>query len=73
MSIGEKLKELRGEKSQAEVAEAIGISDSAMSSYENDDRIPRDEVKIRLANYFGRTVQEIFFDHERHETCRKRR
>ncbi len=64
MSIGEKLKELRGEKSQAEVAEAVGISDSAMSSYENGDRIPRDEVKIRLANYFGRTVQEIFFDHE---------
>lgn len=64
MSIGEKLKELRGEKSQAEVAVAVGISDSAMSAYENGDRIPRDEVKIRLANYFGKTVQEIFFDQE---------
>lgn len=62
MSIGEKLKELRGDKSQAEVAVAVGISDSAMSAYENGDRVPRDEVKIRLANYFGKTVQEIFFD-----------
>lgn len=62
MTIGEKLKELRGEKSQAEVAVAVGISDSAMSAYENGDRVPRDEVKIRLAKYFGKTVQEIFFD-----------
>ena len=62
MTIGEKIKELRGEKSQAEVAVAVGISDSAMSAYENGDRVPRDEVKIRLAKYFGKTVQEIFFD-----------
>ena len=62
LTIGEKLKELRGDKSQAEVAVAVGISDSAMSAYENGDRVPRDEVKIRLAKYFGKTVQEIFFD-----------
>ena len=68
MPVNEKLRSLRGDKSQAEVAKAVGISDSAMSAYENGDRIPRDEVKIRLADYYGRTVQEIFFDTERHET-----
>lgn len=68
MPTNEKLRALRGEKSQAEVAKAIGVSDSAMSAYENGDRIPRDEVKIRIADYYGRTVQEIFFDTERHET-----
>lgn len=68
MTIGEKLRELRGEKSQADIAKALDISDSAMSAYENGDRIPRDEVKVRIANYYGKTVQEIFFDHERHDT-----
>ena len=62
MPASEKLRELRGEKSQSEVAKAVGISDSAMSAYENGERVPRDEVKIRLAEYYGRTVQEIFFD-----------
>lgn len=62
MTIGEKLKKLRGEKSQEEVARAVFISDSALSSYENDDRIPRDDVKRRLASYYGKTVGEIFFN-----------
>lgn len=67
MPMNEKLRALRGDKSQAEVAKAIGVSDSAMSAYENGDRIPRDEVKIRIADYYGKTVQEIFFDMKRHE------
>ena len=62
MTIGEKLRELRGEKSQEEVARAVFVSDSAMSAYENDTRIPRDGVKRRLASYYGKSVGEIFFD-----------
>lgn len=64
MKADEKLRELRGEKSQAEVAKAIGVSDSALSAYENGDRIPRDEIKVRLAQYYNKTVQEIFFANE---------
>ena len=62
MTIGEKLKKLRGEKSQEEVARAVFISNSALSSYENGDRIPRDDVKRRLASYYDKTVGEIFFN-----------
>ena len=29
--------------------------------YERGERIPRDEVKIQIAKYFGKTVQEVFF------------
>ena len=47
--IRKRLIELRGEKSQAQVANDLGISDSAISAYEQGDRIPRDEVKIRIA------------------------
>lgn len=60
--IGKRLLELRGEKSQAEVALAVGISDSALSMYECGERIPRDSVKVKLAQYYKTTVQKIFFD-----------
>lgn len=60
--IGKKLAALRGEKTQAEVAENVGISTSALSMYECGERIPRDSIKIELAKYFKKSVQSIFFD-----------
>ena len=59
---GEKLRALRGEKSADEVAKAIGISDSAIGMYEREERIPRDHIKVKLAEYFNTTVQAIFFE-----------
>lgn len=35
----------------------------------NGQRIPKDEIKIRLANYYKKSVQEIFFDPQPHEKC----
>lgn len=60
--IGKRLKELRGERSQEEVATAIGISVSAVTMYENGERVPRDDVKVKLAIFFNTTVQALFFD-----------
>lgn len=60
--IGSRLTKLRGNKPQSEVAKAVGISDSALSMYECGERIPRDSVKVKLAKYYGKTVQSIFFD-----------
>lgn len=59
--IAERLKELRGSKSQSEVAEAVGITAMAVSLYESGERIPRDEIKVKLAEYFGTTVDAIFY------------
>ena len=59
--VGKKLIELRGDKTQVQVAKDLGISDSAISAYEQGVRIPRDEVKIRIAAYYGVTVGSIFF------------
>lgn len=68
MSVGAILKNLRGNRSQKEIAEAIGITKSAWAMYERNERIPRDEVKIRIADYFGTPVQEIFFrEHSENE------
>ena len=61
MTIGERLRKLRGNKSQALIAAAIGITKSSWAMYERNERIPRDEVKMRIAEYFHKSVQEIFF------------
>lgn len=62
MTVAEKLKQARGDKRREDVAIAVGISMSAVAMYENGDRVPRDEIKVKLANYYGTTVQELFFD-----------
>ena len=61
-AIGKKLVELRGKKTQEEVAKSIGISISALSMYERGERIPRDNIKIRLSAYYKRPVHKIFFN-----------
>ena len=53
--------ELRGEKTQAEIAKEINVVQSTYAMYETGKRIPSDAVKIRIAKYYKRTVQEIFF------------
>lgn len=62
VAVAKRLIKLRSNKSQEEVANAVNISASALSMYENGERIPRDEIKIRLAKYYGKTVQYIFFN-----------
>ena len=62
MTVAERLIKARGDKRREEVAKAVGISLSAIAMYENGERIPRDEIKIRLADYYQTTVQKLFFD-----------
>ena len=62
-AIAKRLTSLRGTKTQAEVAKALGISQSTYAMYEIGRRIPTDEIKIRIANYYNTTVQNIFFNH----------
>lgn len=68
-TIARRLIELRGEASREETAQAIGISVSALQMYENAQRVPRDEIKMKIAKHFNRSVQSIFFDPEPHESC----
>ena len=60
--IGAELRALRGKRSREEVAVATGVSASAIAMYELGARVPRDEVKVALAGYFGKTVGALFFD-----------
>jgi DNA-binding XRE family transcriptional regulator len=63
------LRELRGKKTQEKVANDLGITKSSWAMYERDERVPRDEVKIRIAKYFGKSVQEIFYTQFEHYKC----
>lgn len=60
--IGAKLKALRGSKTQKEVANHCKISVSSLAMYETGKRIPRDEIKVRLAKYFSIGIADLFFE-----------
>lgn len=60
-TIGEILRELRGNKTQEEISEELGVTKSSWAMYERNERVPRDEVKVKIARHFNKTVQEIFF------------
>ena len=59
--MGKRLTELRGERSLRTVAKAIGVTESALSNYESGIRVPREDIKAAIANYYNRPVQSIFF------------
>lgn len=62
-TIGKKIKELRESKglTQEAFCESVGITQSALSNYENGLRIPRDEVKLRIARCFDTSIEAIFY------------
>lgn len=64
--IGARLIKLRGDIPRERVSKEVGISLSAITMYENGERIPRDDIKVKLAIFYHRTVQEIFFDKDSH-------
>ena len=68
MKPAEKLILLRGNTPRQSVANAVGVSLSAITMYELGQRVPRDEIKVKLASYYGVSVQELFFETKCHET-----
>lgn len=59
--IGERLTKLRGDRSLSEVARALGMSVSSLSRYESGERMPSDVRKTLFAQFYGVTVQELFY------------
>jgi LmbE family N-acetylglucosaminyl deacetylase len=51
---------LRGDRPREEVAKAVGISVFALEMYESAQRIPRDEIKTALAQYYDTCRDYIF-------------
>lgn len=59
--IGQRLRTLRGTRSREEVAVACEVSAQAICMYETGRRIPNDSKKIKIAEYFGIPVGELFY------------
>ena len=60
-NIGKKLINLRGKKTRKEVATAVGVSKSAIAMYERGERVPKDEIKTRIAKFYKKSVESIFY------------
>lgn len=59
--IGKRLRDLRGPRTQEEVAKALGVTVMAVSLWERGERVPSDDIKVKIANYYKRSVSTIFF------------
>lgn len=61
--IGKRIKELRTQKNMTaeDLGKALGISTSAVNMYECGQRVPRDEIKISIAEFFGVSIETIFY------------
>ena len=56
-----RLRELRGIRTRTGVARELHIAYSTLQSYEDGKRTPAGKVMQKLADYYGSTVESIFF------------
>ena len=59
--VGKRLRVLRGERTLQKVSDDTGLGVSALTMYELGKRMPRDEAKIALANYYSVSIDDLFF------------
>lgn len=52
-NFGERLRRLRGERSQKQVASELGMPQTTLSTLENQESVPRGELLQKLADYFN--------------------
>ena len=68
VTMGKRLRILRGIETRAKVSRDTGLSQSRLGNYEHGIRMPGDDTKALLANYYGVTVQELFYTNNNNET-----
>lgn len=59
MPLTQRLRQLRGNRSQREVAQALGVTRSAYSMYEIGARTPDEALIVRIADYFQVTTDYL--------------
>lgn len=69
--IAQRLIDARGTENREDVAKACNISVSTLGMYERGERVPRDFIKVALADHYKTTVEALFYATSRHETCQK--
>jgi len=79
MNIGRNIYELRKEKglTQAQLAEKMGVTEQAVSKWENDNSIPDVSLFPVLANFFGVSIDRLYgfhldsYDREVEKICKE--
>ena len=61
VKVGMRLMALRGSKTREEVAYFTKLTVKSLESYERGYRMPVDSAKMKLARYYGVTVDSIFY------------
>lgn len=64
---GKILRQLRGIRTRTGVAKELNISYSMLCKIESGARIPGDELQQRIADYYGVSLDGIFYAHEYRE------
>jgi len=67
VTVGKRLRILRGIRTRAEVEKETGMPQTRLGNYEHGYRYPKDDAKVLLANYYGVTVQQLFFEDDNHD------
>lgn len=58
---GARLREMRGDRTMTEICGKLGISQSALSMYELDQRVPVKAKMKQIADFYGVSVGWLFF------------
>jgi transcriptional regulator with XRE-family HTH domain len=61
-NFGQRLRRLRGDRSQKEVADALKMPPTTLSSLEAQENIPRGELLQKLANFFRVPITYFYSD-----------
>ncbi len=63
VAVGAKLRSLRRAKKETlEVtSKKLGITVSALAMYERGERVPRDEIKVKISRHYGEDIGNLFF------------
>jgi len=64
----EYLIKLRGAKKRPEVAKSLGITPQALGNFERGQRTPSLILAKKIADYYGVSLEDIFFNHDRHKS-----
>lgn len=68
VQIGKRLRRLRGILTRKQVQNDTGISQGRLGNYEHGTRVPNDEAKVILSNYYGVSIQDLFYTNNNNET-----
>ena len=73
MGIGSQIKRLRenAQIAQKELAKVLNVANSTLCQYENGERVPSDEVKIKIADYFGVSIDYLLEHQPKTGTLKK--